>query len=232
MSHDDFEHEDLPGIPGKMPEGERLLWQGSPRWWALGRRTLFIVPITAYFLVLTCWEGIAAYQAQGQWRAGLHAAGVELLVGSLAIGVLCLLAWASARASVYSITNRRVVIRHGIALPMGLNLPLPQIESVAISHHADGTGELALTLPTTVRLSYGVNWPHVRSWQIRRPQPTLRAIQNVDQVAALLLQALASAGGAPAAPLAPAAVTGSSAPAAGAGIGGGAMHPPAGSAVA
>ena len=45
----------------------------------------------------------------------------------LAIGIALVFAWASARTTVYTITNRRVVMRFGIALPMTLNLPFTLI---------------------------------------------------------------------------------------------------------
>ena len=32
MSHDDFAFEPRRGLPAVLPDGERLLWQGSPRW--------------------------------------------------------------------------------------------------------------------------------------------------------------------------------------------------------
>jgi hypothetical protein len=199
MSVEEYEFEEIPGLPGPLPSGEKLLWQGSPRWWALARRSLYVVPVSAYFLLVAAWQGVSIWQAHPAWQPLLHALARLLLPGALAVALLCLLAWASARATVYSLTNRRIVIRHGVALPIGLNLPLPQIEAVAMSRHRDGTAELALTLPKSKRIGYVVNWPHVRTWQLGRPQPTLRAITDVERVARLLTQALASAGGAPAA---------------------------------
>lgn len=199
MSADDFEFEAIPGLPGPLPSGESLLWQGSPRWWALARRSLYVVPVSAYFLLVAAWQGVSLWQAHPAWQPLLPALGRLLLPGALAVALLCLLAWASARATVYSLTNRRVVIRHGVALPIGLNLPLAQIQAVAMNRHRDGTAELALALPNSKRIGYVVNWPHVRTWQLARPQPTLRAITDVDRVARLLTQALAGTAGAAAA---------------------------------
>jgi hypothetical protein len=199
MSGEEYEFEQIPGLPGPLPAGEKLLWQGSPRWWPLARRALYVVPVGAYFLLVALWQAVSMWQLRLSWRAIAHEVGGSLLPGAIAVGLLCLLAWASARATVYSLTNRRIAIRHGVALPIGLNLPLPQIQAVAMSHHRDGTAELALSLPRSKRLSYVVNWPHVRAWHFTRPQPTLRAIAEPEHVAALLTQALAAAGGAPAA---------------------------------
>jgi Bacterial PH domain len=198
MSAEEYEFEEIPGLPGSLPRGEKLLWQGSPQWWALARRALYVIPVSSYFLLIATWQGVSIWQAGMGWQPLLHGIGRLLLLGALAIAMLCLLAWASARATVYSLTNRRLVIRHGVALPIGLNLPLPQIEAVAMSRHRDGTAELALALPNAKRVGYVVNWPHVRAWHFARPQPTLRAIADGECVAKLLTQALASAGGAPA----------------------------------
>ena len=38
MSHDDFEQ--VPGLPGPLPVGERVLWQGAPRWQALAGKAM------------------------------------------------------------------------------------------------------------------------------------------------------------------------------------------------
>jgi hypothetical protein len=198
MSTEEYDFEEIPGLPGPLPQGEKLLWQGSPRAWALARRSLFVVPVGAYFLLVALWQGMSIWQLQPGWQPLLHGVGRLLLLGAIAEGLLGALAWASARSTVYSLTSKRVVIRHGIALPIGLNLPLPQIEAVSIARHWDGTAELALSLPKSKRLSYVVNWPYVRTWHLTRPQPTLRAIPDADRVAKLLTQALGAAGGAPA----------------------------------
>ena len=46
-----------------------------------------------------------------------------LLLALTAIGMLTLLAWLSARATVYSVTSHRVIIKGGVALPVTVNLP-------------------------------------------------------------------------------------------------------------
>ena len=64
--------------------------------------------------------------------------------------ILAAFAWGSARTTVYTITNRRVVMRVGIALPVTLNLPFAGSPRPACGCTADGTGDipLALTGPT------------------------------------------------------------------------------------
>jgi hypothetical protein len=42
MSHDDFAFEPVPGLPAPLPKGERILWQGSPRWQSLARTAYYV----------------------------------------------------------------------------------------------------------------------------------------------------------------------------------------------
>ena len=45
----------IAGLPGPLPPGEVLLWQGAPNWWTLARRALHIHQVAAYFAVLLVW---------------------------------------------------------------------------------------------------------------------------------------------------------------------------------
>jgi hypothetical protein len=204
MSIGEYDYEPVRGLPGVLPSGETLLWQGSPAWLSLARRAFRVVPIGSYFLLLALWQAGSVFVARHSSLAALRASGWLLLLGALTVGLLSLIAWLSARATVYSITNRRIVIRHGIALPMSINVPLQQIESVALSTHADGSGDLAVTLTGTERIGYLLTWPHVRPGRYTRPQPALRALPDAAHAGQLLATAL----GASAAPVREPAVVG------------------------
>ena len=52
MSHDDFNFEPIRGLPEKLPEGEHILWQGSPDFRRLAREALGVRWIMAYFAIL------------------------------------------------------------------------------------------------------------------------------------------------------------------------------------
>jgi hypothetical protein len=52
------------------------------------------------------------------------------------------------------------------------------------------------------RVSWIALWPHTRSWHLARPQPTLRAVAQPDQVAQILGRALAAAAAMPVRPMA------------------------------
>ncbi len=56
MSHDDFNFEPRRGLPALLPEGERLLWQGSPRWQSLAVRAYQVRKVIVYFAILVLWR--------------------------------------------------------------------------------------------------------------------------------------------------------------------------------
>lgn len=180
----EYEAEPIPGLPGLPPKGERILWQGSPDWRVLARNAFHIRVIGGYFALLTAVaaiEGVRIGSATGVLVTGtLGVAVVALLVG---------LAWLSARTSIYTLTNRRIVLRIGMALPKCVNLPLGLVGSVGLRRFADGSGDLPITLTARQALGYLMLWPHARPWHLNNPQPMLRAVPDVDRVAALVSRA-------------------------------------------
>ena len=199
MSLGEYDYEPIRGLPGSLPAGETLLWQGSPAWRPLARRALHATAVATYFGLLILWELGSALYTRAPWAPALRISGILLALGVVTVGLLCLVAWASARATVYSLTNRRLVIRHGISLPMSLNIPLRLVDTMALSRYADGSGDIALGLPRSERIGYLLNWPHVRPWRFSRPQPTLRSLANAPHVAARMGRADGSSGAVPAA---------------------------------
>jgi hypothetical protein len=194
VSDHEFEHEPVPGLPEVLPVDERILWQGAPRWQSLAKCAFRVRGLALYFGVLVLWRVGSVWSTDG--AATALAAGLPLLLlSAVALGLLGLLAWLMARATVYTVTSRRVVIRSGIAIPITVNVPYSVIESAAMKVHADGTGDIAIALNAAARVSYVVMWPNVRPWSMAHPQPTLRAIAAPQSVAATLGRALAAAAG-------------------------------------
>lgn len=190
MSEHEYDFEPIRGLPEKLPAGESILWQGAPDWKRLAVQAYRLRVIALYFGVLLAWR-VAYTTTAGQTfgESLLGTAGLTLLACT-AVAVLALLAWLSARTTVYTLTNRRVVIRHGIALPMTVNIPFTVIESADLKSSADGAGEIALLLTREQRLGYLLTWPHVRPWRFTRTQPSLRALPAASHVASLLASAL------------------------------------------
>ena len=185
------------GLPGPLPAGERLLWQGSPTWFALALRAFRVKALSIYFGLMVLWVGAAALSG----GASVGEAGREMLrVAPFAMGVLLLLsgiAWLTARTTTYTITNRRVVVRYGIALPLTLNLPFKMVASAAVRSFSDGTADLPLALTGSNKVSYLLLWPHARPWRLVQPQPAMRAVPEGVRVAKILAGALAGAAGQP-----------------------------------
>jgi len=184
------------GLPGPLPKGERLLWQGRPALLSLARRAFHLDLVAIYF------GGLALYQAVSAGRAA--AAWPVLLAGALALAILFLLAWGACRTTVYTLTDRRLMLRVGIALQMDINLPLKEIEAASYRRFGDGSGDLPLQLKPGVRLAYLHLWPHARPWRLSRPEPMLRCVPDAEGVAKRIAAALAEANGQPVQALTPA----------------------------
>ncbi len=188
MSHDDFDQEPVKGLPELPPEGEVILWQGRPDWWALTREALNIYWVIGYFLFLFAWRFVILSD-QVTLTQAISGSTPFLVLGAIVCGLLILTAVIQARATVYTITNRRVAMRIGAALTVTLNLPYTQIANATLDLRKRGTGTIALDLMGDTRLSYLVCWPHVRPWVMRRTQPALRCIPEASRVAELLSEA-------------------------------------------
>jgi hypothetical protein len=187
-------------LPADLPPGERALWHGRPAWFALARDAFRVEWVAAYFAALAAWNGASV---------GIESALKTLAMGAAAIALLGFLAYLSARATLYVVTTKRVVMRVGVALPIFYNLPFAEIESAALKLRSGGAGEVVMTMKPGRRLSYFVLWPHARPFRFARPQPALRSIPDAGRVAEIFARAAAAAvGGRAAAPAAEAPVVG------------------------
>ena len=194
------------GLPEPLPKGERLLWQGSPDWRVLARDALHTRQLAIYFAALLGWRGATALANGGSALEAAQSMLWLLPLAILAIAVLSLIAWLIARTSVYTLTDKRVVMRIGVVLNITFNFPYSQIESAGLRTHADGSGDLTLVLADTDRIAYVHLWPHARPWHLKRTEPMLRALPQVRMVAATLSAALADSAGISRSPLPPVAV--------------------------
>lgn len=171
------------GFPGPLPAGETLLWQGAPDWRVLARTAMHVRGLAFYFGALA----IAAV-ATGRITDALTVAALGLVPIALAYAY----AYAVSRSTIYSITNCRVVLHIGLALPVTLNLPLSRVSAADLRTGADGSGDLSLTLSGADRFAYVVLWPHARPWRFAPAQPTMRGLRDAAQPAQVLARALGS----------------------------------------
>jgi hypothetical protein len=188
MSEHDFEP--VRGLPGVLPEGENILWQGAPRWFDLATEAFHIRAVSAYFAAMLAWRtGDAVVHGQAATTAIMSALSVTPLAAA-AVGLLAGLAWLNTKTTVYTITNKRLVLRFGAAVPKAINIPFGIIETAALKAGPNGAGDLAVTLKAPNRLALLHIWPHARPWRLATPQPTLRALPNASAAAAILASAM------------------------------------------
>nr|MCU0854989.1 PH domain-containing protein [Paracoccaceae bacterium] len=128
MEHDDFAVEPVRGLPEKPPAGEVILWQGRPDTWALAKEALNLWWIMGYFALLAIWR-VAASAADYPLAQALTHAIPFVVIGAITAGIILLIAWVQAKATVYTVTSARVAMRVGAALTITLNLPYTRIEA-------------------------------------------------------------------------------------------------------
>ena len=165
----EYENEPIKGLPGFLPKDESIVWQGSPDWRSMARGVFHTRLVTAWFVFVA----MGAFIAGG---TGLKGAAITLLVAMLGLGVLAALAYFQARTTVYTLTEKRLVMRFGIALPKCVNLPLKLVASA--DQKPAGTGHVDVVVAPLGRFPLGwlQMWPHVRPWKVAEPQPMLRGV--------------------------------------------------------
>jgi len=174
------------GLPDHLPEGERLIWQGRPDWKQLAINAFHIRKVAIYFAVLIV--------AQGAWKLfngasiadALQAVPLMAGLGFVACSILLAFAYASARTTHYTLTNRRALMKVGIALPVIINLPLRQIDGASFALTGKGRGTICFKTGGNTRLAYLLLWPHAKPWHMSKPQPAFRDIADVENVASRL----------------------------------------------
>ncbi len=179
----EYDFEPIRGLPEDLPDDEHIVWQGSPDWRVFARSALYTRWVAGYFLLL------AAFAFASGGVGGAIATG---LAGLVALALLAGFAVLVAKTTVYTITNKRIVFRIGIALNKCINLPLKVIGAADLRSHGAGYGDIAVSLTAAHRLGYAVFWPHVRPFHFRQPQPMLRALPQAEHVARLLAESCAA----------------------------------------
>jgi hypothetical protein len=186
----DFAFEPVPGLPERLPTGEHALWRGSPDAWAFTWDTMRLRGVGIVCALLLAWR-IGAGIHDGLPMGALIAS--VLWTTALCVAVLGVLVTAGqlmARGTIYTVTNKRLVIRHGVAMPMSINIPYSKIGGASVAHLGEGRGSIALQAAQGSRVSFIAAWPHVRPFRVLKPEPMLRAIPEVDRVAKLMVDAI------------------------------------------
>ena len=183
------------GLPEPLPAGEHILWQGSPNARALAERAFHVKTLSFYFGVILLLRA-ATVVAHGGSVIDAGVAALWLLPAAL--GALCMLglmAWFASRTAVYTITDKRVVMRVGIVLTVTFNLPYSRISAADANLRQGSIGDIALTLDGDDQIAYVHLWPHARPWRLRKTEPMLRCIDGGARVSAILAKAWSEARG-------------------------------------
>ena len=194
------EHELEPefGLPEALPSGERILWQGQPQAELVARRIFHLPALAAYFTLMLAWRVVVQLHDGAAWHEAVRATLGLALLAAVALAIVATLARLTARTTVYTLTDKRVVMRIGIVLTVTYNLPLRSIDAAHLVRLGQGCGEIALALRGDTRIAYLHLWPHVRPWHLQRTQPMLRGLAEVEQVSTLLSAAWSRANAQPA----------------------------------
>lgn len=189
----EHEFEAQHGLPEPLPANERILWQGSPAPGLVAQRVFHIRWIAGYFALMLVWRLASQLHdgvATGHAVVGLLVPG---LVAAVGLALLAWLAQATAHTTVYTLTDKRLVLRIGIVLTVSYNLPLRSIDAAHVLPLGDGRAEIALSVRAGTRLAYLHMWPHTRAWHIAHPQPMLRCLEDGAAVAERLVTAWSGA---------------------------------------
>jgi hypothetical protein len=186
------EHDSEPvhGLPGVLPAGEHVVWQGAPEWRSHALNAYHVRSLTLYFSLMVLARGGYLLVDGASLLDALTGMVGPAVFAAIALAIMAGIAILSARSTV---TSKRVVIRQGIALESTINLPFAVIESAALKLRRDGSGDLALTMQKPHRVSYVWLWPHVRPWHLLQPQPSLRSLADAETAADRLSRAFKAA---------------------------------------
>ncbi len=190
MSMQEYEYEPIPGLPEELPDGEYVVWQGAPEWQALARRVFHTRSLFIYFAALIVIHLVFQLMNQEPWQEVLLSVSWNITLSAIALGLLAGAAKLYARSTLYTFTNRRLVVRSGVALPMMVNIPWENVKSAGLRVCGDDTGDILICPKNDRQFYYALLWPYVRPWRFTYVQPLLRGIADPQAVATRLAEVI------------------------------------------
>lgn len=170
--------------------GERILWQGRPEASSLRRHLLKSRWLVAYAAGLLIWKLVLIVWIRGLSSQEVLDTATLVVQGLVLVGIAAYFAWALARGTTYTLTDLRIIIRHGIALPGTADIPLRALRSVAVRIHDDGTGDVALSVRDGGSIGFAKLWPHARGLELSRPVPMLRGVRDAAVLGSVVTRQL------------------------------------------
>ena len=168
-----------------IPSGEKIYWCGQPDWVSLGYCCYGIKYLIFYFLV-SAFYVVYKIVTPLTLETFLSLYSSYLFSGFLAGMILFGIAFLSARHTCYIITEKRIVIRTGVALVFLLNLPFKNILSIDRQKLTKNRGNIAFTVRSRKRIPYLSCWPSVKGRGFLSPIPAFRSISDVEAIERLV----------------------------------------------
>jgi len=188
----EHEFEAQPGLPEPLPRNESIIWQGKPELKSFAMHAFHLHWFALYFGVMIVLKAIAVSRSVGgwseEWSGFVWALGLSLS----ALMMIGLLAYWSVNATMYTLTNRRLVMRIGIVLTITFNLPLKRLAQAGVHLYKDGSADIPIKLQAEDKIPFLHLWPHARAWKLAHPEPMMRCVPDGAKVAQLFADAWAS----------------------------------------
>jgi hypothetical protein len=185
----EHEFEAQPGLPEPLPKNEHILWQGKPDLKSFAMHAFHLHWFALYFVAMIALKAIAISRSVGGWGEEWPGFAWALGLSVAALIMMGLLAYWSVHATLYTLTNRRLVMRIGIVLTITFNLPLKRLAQAGIHIYSDGSADIPIVLQPEDKIPFLHLWPHARAWKLAHPQPMMRCVPEGAQVAKLLTEA-------------------------------------------
>ena len=176
------------GLPEILPKEERVLWQGKPNLRSTMERIFLFKFIAAYFFMLISFSFVIELNGLNFLSAVVSTSwNVEMSIFCLI--VMALMANLICTTTVYTVTDKRVVMRIGILLTLTFNIPFKEIDSADLKTYKDETGDISLKLKPPTKIAFVHLWPHCRFISFAHPCPTLRCVSNATESAQIIRKA-------------------------------------------
>ncbi|MBU3619360.1 photosynthetic complex putative assembly protein PuhB [Polynucleobacter sp. JS-Fieb-80-E5] len=185
----EYEFEAALGLPEPLPQDEVILWQGAPNWISMAKHVFRLQWLSLYFAVIVIWQAISVFSSEGGLAEGWSSVALAFFLAVIGLVLVGLLAYWSATTTMYTLTNRRIVMRVGIVLTVTFNLPYKTLGSADLKLYKDGTGDIPMQIATEDKIAFFHLWPHVRPWRLASPEPMMRCVPDAKAVATMLTEA-------------------------------------------
>ena len=172
---------------------EVSLWRGRPLYRRVAFDILHARGIALYFVGLLALDAYQIWAKRIPLAPAIHNSVPLVIIIGLAGGLLLAAAWLIMLTTHYEVTNHRVILKYGMALPATLSLPYSQIVEAAVAVNPDHSGDIALVLKDGNHMAYFKLWPLARAWHLSHPEPMLRGIPRAGFIGSMLARAIVAA---------------------------------------